>query len=133
MRVPVLPRWPVALAVSLAAPLAVAACVSVPASPVSVAPSAAPGAGTVLVVRPIAEAAAGDGAAWRAALLNGSADAAGTPPPTGAALAEFIVREDTGATFSIVQSNGGGLHPGDRVTVVHPRAAPGRAMLGPLL
>jgi len=51
-------------------------------------------------------------AVWR--LL--SRDAA--PAAAGAKLAEFIVREDDGATISIVQDNGLGLRAGDRVDIV---------------
>lgn len=34
------------------------------------------------------------------------------------AMVEFIVRTDEGATLSIVQDNGAGLHAGDRVVVL---------------
>jgi hypothetical protein len=39
------------------------------------------------------------------------------------------VREDAGATLSIVQSNAAGLHVGDRVLVLRRAAGDGRASL----
>jgi hypothetical protein len=129
MRISAIAMLPVVLAGLLAA----AACTAVPNAPAPVSASQAAGVGTVLVVRPIAEALPQDGAAWRAALLSGAADSPGASPAAGTTLAEFIVREDTGATLSIVQPNAAGLHPGDRVTVIRPGASPGRASLGPLL
>jgi outer membrane lipoprotein SlyB len=107
-----------------------ASCAPVAPGPVSVAPAAASGAGTLVAVRPIApQSDAVKDAAWRAALLDGVPDPAGTAAPAGAPLAEFIVREDAGATLSIVQPNEAQLRVGDRVFVAHPAAPDGRASL----
>ena len=54
---------------------------------------------------------------WRAALLKASAGAAPATADQSTALMEFIVRADDGATLSIVQPNGPGLHAGDRVLI----------------
>ena len=112
--------------------LATAGCAVTPTPP-PVATSPATGIGTILAIRQIAVPAASKGAAWRAALLDGAADGNGAAPAAAASLAEFIVREDTGATLSIVQSNADGHNPGDRITVIRPLASPGRARIGPLL
>jgi hypothetical protein len=120
------------------APLAVASCAVAPAPAPTAA--AAAGAGTVLAVRPIAPAVAAgaDGGAWRAALLDQASDSGGGASPAGAPLAEFIVREDDGATLSIVQPVGAqpesaGLHAGDRVVMTHPAGLAGRPTLARLL
>ncbi len=110
--------------------LAVAACAAVSPSAAPGPAASAKGAATVLAVRPILAADSGQDAAWRSVLLDGAPGLDG-PPPAG--LAEFIVREDGGATVSIVQSNAAGLHPGDRVVVTHPAASEGRASLIRLL
>jgi hypothetical protein len=85
-----------------------------------------------MTVRPIVAVDPGgnggaDTAGWRAALLNGAPSATDSAPT--AVLAEFIVREDAGATLSIVQSNAAGLHVGDRVVVIRRAADAGRASL----
>jgi hypothetical protein len=92
--------------------------------------AAAIGAATVLTVRPIMAAAA-DAGGWRAALLDGASESGA--PPAGAALAEFIVRADDGATLSIVQPNDAGLRVGDRVILARPAAASGSPRLVRLL
>ncbi len=116
---------------AMAGLLAVASCAAVPQSQAPAPSASASGAATVLAVRPImATGADQDGAAWRSVLLDG---AAGPGQPQGPALAEFIVREDAGATISIVQSNAAALHPGDRVMVAHPATSGGRAALIRLL
>jgi hypothetical protein len=110
--------------------LAVASCAAVPPSAAPTPAASASGAATVLAVRPIAAGAAAQDAAWRSVLLDG---ATGPGRPQEPALAEFIVREDAGATMSIVQSNAAGLRTGDRVVVAHPAASAGRASLVRLL
>jgi outer membrane lipoprotein SlyB len=111
--------------------LAVASCAPAAPGPVSVAPEAASGAGTLMAVRPIAPQndSGNDSAAWRAVLLAGVPDPAAATAPAAAPLAEFIVREDAGATLSIVQPNAADLRVGDRVFVAHPAALAGRASL----
>jgi hypothetical protein len=114
--------------VSCVAMLAVASCANVPPVAGPGAAASAGGAATVMAVRPIVAVDTGaDAAGWRAALLNGAPSATDSAPT--AVLAEFIVREDAGATLSIVQSNAAGLHVGDRVVVIRRAADAGRASL----
>jgi hypothetical protein len=113
--------------------LAIASCTAGPqtSSPQSATASAAAhGAATVLAVRPISAVGLDQSGAWRNVLLDG---AAGSDKPQGSDLAEFIVRDDAGATLSIVQSNVHALHPGDRVVIAYPAAAGGRPNLVRLL
>jgi hypothetical protein len=110
-------------------------CAALP-QPGAPAPSAsglgAVGGATVLAVRPIVPAvAAGDAGAWRALMLDGATDSAS--PAGTAALAEFIVRLDSGPTLSIVQPQAAGPRVGDRVDVAHSPSGTGRATLVRLL
>jgi outer membrane lipoprotein SlyB len=73
-------------------------------------------AGVILSMRAVA---APSDATWRTALL---ADANVTTIANDSAarpMIEFIVRDDTGATISVVQSNALGLNVGDHVTILH--------------
>ena len=67
--------------------------------------------GTILSVHAVPAAARL--AVWP--LLGGDT----SPAASDASMAEFILREDDGATISIVQDNGLGLRAGDRVAIVH--------------
>jgi len=117
---------------AIAAVLATAGCATVGPGPSPTAPPLTAGTGTVLTVRPIV-ADWTDGGAWRAAMLDGAVASPAAPRPPGAALAEFIIREDTGATISIVQTNTDGLRRGGRVQITRPSSATGRPGLIPLL
>jgi hypothetical protein len=112
--------------------LAVASCAAVGPVPTTAPPATTAGTATILTVRPIV-AAGTDDAAWRAALLNGASEPAAPVQPNGGTLAEFIVREDAGATLSIVQSNAAGLQAGDRVVVTRGPTSTGRPGLIRLL
>ena len=70
--------------------------------------------GTILSMRAVK--VSNNSAAWRAGLISEARATTLAPDDTQPRM-EFIVREDGGATISVVQSNELGLHPGDRVAI----------------
>jgi len=95
--------------------LGVAACArvhtnaSVAGAPAAVAaPAASSDAGVIVTLRPMTVAAS----STILVALNQDALGRAPRPPAGV---EVIVRGDDGRTVSVVQADGGGLRPGDRV------------------
>jgi len=83
--------------------------------------------GVIVSCRPIEATAGGD---VRGAILGAVGGPAGNGAGQGAAEAvfEFIVREGSGQTLSVVQTNAAGLRPGERVVLsMSPRARLSRA------
>ena len=69
---------------------------------------------------PTAAAARAGGRDVRASILGAvgaSPGNAGGPTATRPAVFEFIIRQDNGQTISVVQTDEGGLRPGERVVV----------------
>jgi hypothetical protein len=64
---------------------------------------------TVIAVRPIYPASGSGQRDWRAGVLTALGQAA---RPSGPGLYEFIVRDQSGATLSVVQRDKDGLQPG---------------------
>jgi outer membrane lipoprotein SlyB len=102
---------------------ALAGCApSNPAAPASnsTGQPAAPRNGTILSMRNVT-VPAGQGPLRK--LLADSGDTQPVGASNAAQLTEFIVRTDEGATLSVVQANSLGLHPGDRVMILHDTGA----------
>jgi outer membrane lipoprotein SlyB len=111
-----MPVWPLfACVVAVAGLLALDGCAPAAAPAADVGPAETAEYGVIVSLRP---AAASGAVQANIMAAFGGPMAGGVEGKPAAAATEFIVREDSGNTISVVQANDDGLRPGDRVAVM---------------